>query len=115
MTIVGKICGSDVVSELEIEDGKIKSIANFGGEIADDAIGGKDFVISSTLIDIQVNGSYGYNINSEDTTAEDIAGIVRFLWKAGVGLFCPTVTTGLFERLSKFAILTGTNSRNFRT
>lgn len=100
MKIIGKICGTDVVSEIEINDGKIRSIENFTGEIVDNAIGGTNFVVSPALIDIQVNGSYGYSINSDNTTAQDIAEIAKFLWKAGVGLFCPTVTTGSFKLLA---------------
>jgi len=100
MKILGKILGTDKLSEIEIENGKIKKISDFNGKISDDTLGKEDFIISPALIDIQINGSFGYSINSEKITAKGIEKIVEFLWEAGVSLFCPTVTTGTFEKIS---------------
>jgi N-acetylglucosamine-6-phosphate deacetylase len=45
------------------------------------------------LIDIQVNGYLGHDLNSPDVTADTVARFVRALWTVGVTTVCPTVTT----------------------
>ncbi len=45
------------------------------------------------LIDIQVNGYLGHDLNAPDVTADTVARCVRSLWPLGVTTVCPTVTT----------------------
>lgn len=51
------------------------------------------------LIDVQLNGIGGFDINSPDTTVETIRRIVDVLHRGGVTRFCPTVVTGTKERM----------------
>ena len=51
------------------------------------------------LIDIQVNGFAGFDLNVTTVTPEDVCEMVRALWKVGTGFLCPTVVTGSFDRI----------------
>lgn len=53
------------------------------------------------LLDMQINGYAGYDLNAEDVTWETVAGMVRAVWATGVPLLCPTVITGSRERMSR--------------
>ena len=55
--------------------------------------------IAPALIDIQVNGFAGFDLNVATVTSEDVCAMVRELWKVGTGFLCPTVVTGSFERI----------------
>ena len=61
----------------------------------------KDICISPPLIDIQVNGFAGYDLNSNDVTTEDVRQMVKSLRRTGTGFCCPTVVTGSHQRMSK--------------
>ena len=56
--------------------------------------------VAPALIDIQVNGFAGYDLNVATVTPEDVCAMVRALWKVGTGFLCPTVVTGSFDRIS---------------
>ncbi|RKU08369.1 N-acetylglucosamine-6-phosphate deacetylase [Candidatus Poribacteria bacterium] len=53
--------------------------------------------IAPALIDIQVNGFTGFDLNVRTVTPEDVCAMVRALWCVGTGFLCPTVVTGSFE------------------
>ena len=53
--------------------------------------------IAPALIDIQVNGFAGFDLNVATVTQEDVCAMVRALWRVGTGFLCPTVVTGSFE------------------
>ena len=53
--------------------------------------------IAPALIDIQVNGFAGFDLNVPTVTPEDVSAMVRALWRVGTGFLCPTVVTGSFE------------------
>ena len=55
--------------------------------------------VAPALIDIQVNGFAGFDLNVATVTPEDVCAMVRELWKVGTGFLCPTVVTGSFERI----------------
>ena len=55
--------------------------------------------IAPALIDIQVNGFAGFDLNVATVTPEDVSAMVRALWKVGTGFLCPTVVTGSFDRI----------------
>lgn len=52
-----------------------------------------DLWVAPGLIDIQVNGYGGHDVNSTGVTPEEIGRLVRSLWRVGVTSVCPTVTT----------------------
>ncbi len=55
--------------------------------------------IAPALIDIQVNGFAGFDLNIATVTPQDVCAMVRALWKVGTGFLCPTVVTGSFDRI----------------
>ena len=55
--------------------------------------------VAPALIDIQVNGFAGFDLNTATVTSGDVRAMVRALWKVGTGFLCPTVVTGSFDRI----------------
>ena len=55
--------------------------------------------IAPALIDIQVNGFAGFDLNVATVTPEDVRAMVGALWRVGTGFLCPTVVTGAFDRI----------------
>ena len=53
--------------------------------------------IAPALIDVQVNGFAGFDLNVVPVTPEDVCAMVRALWQVGTGFLCPTVVTGSFD------------------
>ena len=53
--------------------------------------------VAPALIDIQVNGFAGFDLNVAAVTPEDVCAMVRALWEVGTGFLCPTVVTGSFD------------------
>ncbi len=49
--------------------------------------------IAPALIDLQVNGFAGFDLNVATVTAADVCAMVRALWQVGTGFLCPTVVT----------------------
>ncbi len=68
--------------------------------------------IAPALVDIQVNGFSGYDLNVSDVTASDVIEMVRSLWRVGTGFLCPTIVTASFEDISNTikAIVTACDS-----
>ncbi|MCG9126466.1 amidohydrolase family protein [Candidatus Poribacteria bacterium] len=59
-----------------------------------------DYLISSALVDIQVNGFVGYDLSDPTVTQNDVCEMVRELWKVGTGLVCPTIVTNSFYNIT---------------
>jgi N-acetylglucosamine-6-phosphate deacetylase len=97
MRIRGRHYQSGVLTDIVVAEGRIAAIEPAGALPAE--LGGPDVWLAPAFIDIQVNGFKGHDLNGPTTTAEDVAAVTRALWGAGVGLFCPTITTGPFEQL----------------
>lgn len=55
--------------------------------------------IAPALIDIQVNGFAGFDLNIATVTPADVCAMVHYLWRVGTGFLCPTVVTGSFDRM----------------
>ena len=55
--------------------------------------------VAPALIDIQVNGFAGFDLNVATVTPEAVCAMVRALWEVGTGFLCPTVVTGSFDRI----------------
>jgi len=97
MRIRGRHYQSGVLTDIVIAEGCIAAIEPAGALPAE--LGGPDVWLAPAFIDIQVNGFKGHDLNGPATTAADVAAVTRALWGAGVGLFCPTITTGPFDQL----------------
>ncbi|TVY08899.1 N-acetylglucosamine-6-phosphate deacetylase [Paenibacillus cremeus] len=55
--------------------------------------------IAPGLIDVQLNGIGGYDLNDTELTIDTVKQIVGVLHRGGVTRFCPTVVTGPKERM----------------
>jgi N-acetylglucosamine-6-phosphate deacetylase len=84
---------------VEVQDGKISRIDRDGP--AAGALGDESLVIAPAFIDVQVNGVAGRNVNAANVTAEEIAAIPSHLHASGAAMFCPTVTTGSAEQMTR--------------
>jgi N-acetylglucosamine-6-phosphate deacetylase len=51
------------------------------------------------LIDLQVNGFGGHDLNGAGVTSDTVAHVVRALWAHGVTRFCPTICTASHEQM----------------
>lgn len=56
-----------------------------------------NLLIAPALVDIQVNGFSGYDLNVSTVNASDVIEMVRSLWRVGTGFLCPTIVTASFE------------------
>lgn len=78
---------------IAIDNGSVQSIR-------ETASADRMLLIAPSLIDIQVNGFMGFDLNVETVKPSDVSAITRALWRVGTGFFCPTVVTGSFERIA---------------
>jgi N-acetylglucosamine-6-phosphate deacetylase len=53
------------------------------------------------LVDLQVNGFAGHDVNATDVTARTVADLVRALWQVGVTTVLPTVVTAAEDRITR--------------
>ena len=51
------------------------------------------------LIDLQINGYGGLDVNAEDVTADVISVLTHRLWQLGVTAFCQTVITASRQQI----------------
>lgn len=51
------------------------------------------------LVDLQVNGYAGHDVNADDVTPETLADLTRALWARGVTTYLPTVITASEEKI----------------
>ncbi len=79
------------VLQVQIKDRTIQSITKTTEE--------PEGWIAPGLLDIQVNGIGGFDLNGADSTVETIQNVVRVLHEGGVTRFCPTIVTGTKERI----------------
>jgi N-acetylglucosamine-6-phosphate deacetylase len=95
------LCGTSIVMpKLEIAGrdtltGKMLRVTIEEGLVADvrEADGKDDGWLSTGLVDLQVNGFLGHDVNDPDLTVEDIAALVDAESREGVTRFLPTITT----------------------
>jgi N-acetylglucosamine-6-phosphate deacetylase len=74
-----------------VDDGVVRSVGPAGGD--------EEMWLSPGLIDLQVNGFRGYDVNSASPDATDIASLVDVQLREGVTTFAPTVVTASEERM----------------
>lgn len=56
-------------------------------------------MITPGLVDLQVNGYMGYDVNADDVTSDTLAELTRALWERGVTTYLPTVITASEEKI----------------
>jgi N-acetylglucosamine-6-phosphate deacetylase len=85
-----KITGRDPAT------GRTLCVSTEGGVIADvrTVTEAGDLWVSPGLVDLQVNGFAGQDVNHAEASADTVAGLVRALWQVGVTTVLPTVVTG---------------------
>lgn len=93
MKFRGRTLFNNTPTEIVLTDGRVQKIHE-----VDSA--NSDVWIAPALIDIQVNGFAGFDLNIATVTSEDVLAMVRTLWQVGTGFLCPTVVTGSFEGIS---------------
>lgn len=96
MQLTGRICGTQGVSHIHIDNGWITGITPFP-----EAVPQEWPWIAPGLIDIQVNGFAGHNLNGSEVTAADVVAIAAAQYSTGTTRFCPTVTGGPPERMKR--------------
>ena len=93
MKIRGQTLFNNTPTEIVLANGRVQTIHAVGST-------NSDVWIAPVLIDIQVNGFAGFDLNVATVTSEDVSAMVRALWRVGTGFLCPTVVTGSFEGIS---------------
>jgi N-acetylglucosamine-6-phosphate deacetylase len=90
-----KISGRDPASGrtlcVNVEDGRIAAIA--------EADGPADVWLAPGLVDLQVNGFAGHDVNAADVDEAAVAALVRALRRAGVTTVVPTIVTASEGRI----------------
>jgi N-acetylglucosamine-6-phosphate deacetylase len=106
--ILGRDPDTEQCIRVFVEDGNITAI-----EESEEA---SDLWISAGLIDLQVNGYAGLDLNSEDLGAETVIELVQALLKMGVTCFAPTLITASETRiLHNLRTIAGARKSDWRT
>ena len=92
MIITGYSLYNQIPLEIRVEDRRVTAIREIDGAST-------NIFISPALVDIQVNGFCGYDLNVDTVTAEDVCEMVQKLWSVGTGFLCPTIVTASFESI----------------
>lgn len=90
MAVEGRLAGGRGV-RVEFADGRISSVRELAAA--------PDVLVLPGLVDLQVNGYAGFDVNAEGVTPEEIAWLVRALWARGVTTVLPTVITAPEHRI----------------
>lgn len=91
-SLVGRVPALASAIRVRFSGGRITEVAPVDSDC--------DMWILPGLIDIQVNGYAGHDVNAGAVTASEIESLVRTQWRAGVTAFCPTIITGPEERIT---------------
>lgn len=86
-----------------VDTGEGVSVHLDGPRIArvDSSDAAPDRWIAPGLLDLQVNGYQGHDVQGADVTAQTIADLVHALWASGITALCPTVTTHSEARICR--------------
>ena len=93
MKIRGHTLFNNTPTEIALVDGRVQTICEVSSA-------NSNVWIAPALIDIQVNGFAGFDLNVATVTSEDVSAMVGALWRVGTGFLCPTVVTGSFDGIS---------------
>ncbi|HEY7047667.1 MAG TPA: amidohydrolase family protein [Jatrophihabitantaceae bacterium] len=91
--LTGRLVDTGRTVRLRIDDAVIAEIASTTSDT--------DLWLAPGLVDLQVNGYAGHDVNTDDVDAGVVADLVRSLWAAGVTSVCPTVVTGTEQRITR--------------
>lgn len=91
-TLTGRLADGTPI-QVRLHDERIDSVTAIPRAEAEDQL------ILPALVDLQVNGYAGIDVNADDVSADDVAGLVEALWRRGVGTVCPTVITAPEDRI----------------
>lgn len=110
MIIRGRLLENGRVAKVVVEGPRIHSV-----EFSDEPTGEPkegELLISAGLVDLQVNGLKGYDLNLGVLAASTVEDLLVQEWSSGVSAFCPTLTTApepeLLQRLAVIASLRNT-------
>ena len=92
ISVRGTLLGDSMASDLMVEDGHVEVVKAASGSKAD--VGSPTTIIAPTLFDIQVNGAFGIDIQSEDVTPDDVRALTDALAAKGVSRWIPTLISG---------------------
>ena len=83
--------------------GRTLCVTTDGGVIAEvrPATGTAEEWLAPGLVDLQVNGFAGHDVNDAELSAETVVALVRALWRVGVTTVLPTVVTASEWRITR--------------
>ena len=93
MKISGNHINNNLPYEITLGDDRVRSIREI------QSIESNTW-IAPVLVDIQVNGFGGYDLNVATVTSADVCSMVRESWCVGTGFLCPTIVTASFDNIS---------------
>lgn len=91
--LTGRLVDTGRPVRLRIDGGGIAEIAATRSDT--------DLWLAPGLVDLQVNGYAGHDLNTDDVDAGVVGDLVRSLWAAGVTTVCPTIVTGTEQRITR--------------
>ncbi|ACQ81595.1 N-acetylglucosamine-6-phosphate deacetylase [Beutenbergia cavernae DSM 12333] len=89
--VVGRDPGTGRLVEVLVDDGVVAQVRALGAEASSEP-GGEPWLVPG-LVDLQVNGFAGLDVNGPDVTPDVVVELVRALARAGTTTFVPTVVT----------------------
>jgi N-acetylglucosamine-6-phosphate deacetylase len=92
MELTGRDPATGRALRVTVEDGRIAAIASAGDAPA-------DRWLAPGLVDLQVNGFAGHDLNATDMDEQTVAALVRALHRAGVTTVVPTLVSAPEERI----------------
>ncbi|TBL69670.1 N-acetylglucosamine-6-phosphate deacetylase [Paenibacillus thalictri] len=99
--VYGKLIGSGVQAAISMNNGLITTVAPVEPEQLN--TGTEELWIAPGLVDLQVNGFGGYDVNLAGVPMEDrveaIKNMTHELLKMGTTSFCPTIITAGYEQI----------------
>src|ERR1051325_1905319 len=101
MILRGKEVHSEQLLECEVDAGKIVRLEKAAASAPQGSLGGPEVYLSPGLVDIQVNGFGGVDLESDALTPDDVLRVLKAQWPYGVTQFLATITTGPTEQLWK--------------
>lgn len=90
-TIHGRLANG-IHARIHISDGRV-------AEVEYGAPGPPGVMMAPGLIDLQVNGCAGIDVNGDDIDASRIAELTHAQWQRGVARYCPTVVSASEDRI----------------
>jgi N-acetylglucosamine-6-phosphate deacetylase len=89
--------------------GRTLCVTTEGGVIAEVRLaeGTSDLWLAPGLVDLQVNGFAGHDVNDTEVSAETLVELVRALWRVGVTTVLPTVVTASERQITRAVAVIG--------